>query len=118
MASSDSFVAKAIDEIEKSSLNPVNIRDSRPNLFTGGRDHPLFNVQTNNTLDNSLTMYDILNAKACQCQVKFLNDQSGGFADYEQTKLLGYEPDGSAQRRFLPKIHLKPIFKSATGVSV
>ena len=37
MASSDPLIAKAIDVIEKSSLNPVNLKDSRPNLFTGGR---------------------------------------------------------------------------------
>lgn len=101
-ASSDPLVAKAIANIksEHRTKSHIDIKDHRQNLFTKGRDHPLFHAQTNNTLSDSESVSDVLDSNPCPCAYKFLKDRRGGFADLDDTQLLNYEPEGSASRLF------------------
>jgi hypothetical protein len=116
-ASSDPLVASAIANIKAEFKHPpvYQPKDGRRNLFTEGRDHPLFHRHTNNTLDSSQSVADILSSTSCGC---FMKDRSGGFSDFEATQLLNYEPEGSASRLFKKTIALKSAYAPGSGVSV
>jgi hypothetical protein len=100
-----SAVLKLVDMNPASFSQEEGVKtDTRRNLFTNGRDHPLFHQQTNNQLGGSTSVSSLLPAHG---EGNVLH-KIGGFADYYETQLFNYEPEGSAKRRFLIPIKYRP----------